>query len=1083
MTELGTRISQSRHLILKAEIGALLHDIGKLNPEWYEYRANWRQLVKDDDPHTRNFLGNDRVLEDFPALKEVLERTCAGQQTLDVFPQATDFSVRRMVHEHTVPTDEFTRILKACDSLDAAQDRNNPLVSSAQRRTVYLSDTFGKEQRLHWRSLGRERRRLYEELEHFAPTYLSNFEGCSLRRGVVESIKGSFEKGLADTTRPDNDTSLWEHCYAVACLFKAATVHKLIYREPLDSIEKVRFGILGIGWDAFRFLSQGEKLGDVTGRAQLLQDLTVQVQEKIEYGFLLGNMVYRDDNGICFLVPRVYRKQPCTDDYLRRQSEYLEYLVDVKREIVALALTVTNGDIQPHFYMVPDTSFMTQVTRCISRLGEMGAYPLAGNDFKDKVASFWNVGVEQVHEVCPICRRRPVLKKDKDVGACEECHERRTRIFKIDAPRRASVSEIALGLEEIEKKELREGTGFISEITAAAKARNPSKRAALIVATFNLDRWLSGQMVRTLFVKPPLALEAEVEDMGKTNWEAYGQRAAVVENRAREALRKAQPEDGPRYSYSWIQKETDNLYSRSSTGKDLDYRRGTGFLLGRRKQCYQEGQLRSHLGGLPHEWDELITSAREESGPIDIDRMTLLANLICAKTPTPSTVLDIWTTTEKFFDEIAGSKMRGWLEPRSRLVVEMERPRDAHPLMIHGGEFNGNPVELLWLTDKVAFVAGLDWPDDQAGRTSIEDHMVGVTGNPWQARGAVEQLRIIRLVRKHHYRPFRLVSKSPVLFMAIVPAGEALTVTANIYDQFVSRFGKVMGRLPLSVGNIFFNEHTPMFAVLDAGRRMAANFRALMWEPVKASVSTASKFDLAAKHLTLDGLEHGEQSPRGVSFRWKISGCLGNTEPDYYHPYLIVKKDGRDYSGREGYFKTMAGDVVHASAVRSGDTLQVFPPYYDFEFLDTTTRRYDLALEDGRRRSCVTGVHSRPYVLEGSTRGLAGLWARLKSSGDDDLMPGLTDSQLRNIESLWLTKLKEWQVDLGRPESEAFCRWSSLVTATLRKEFPRYRDPDDGCLEDLEYLQEAVFSGMFFDCLELHLRILKEKVEKTQKGE
>ncbi len=125
---------------------------------------------------------------------------------------------------------------------------------------------------------------------------------------------------------------------------------------------------------------------------------------------------------------------------------------------------------------------------------------------------------------------------------------------------------------------------------------------------------------------------------------------------------------------------------------------------------------------------------------------------------------------------------------------------------------------------------------------------------------------------------------------------------------------------------------------------------------------------------------------------------------------------------------------------------------------------------------------SRPYLLEGDDGGLQRLWKRLKEKGENALMPGLTDTQLRNVESLWLAKLREWGVNPANLESDGFEKWAEFVMVTIRREFDRYREPmDDSTRRDLKYLMDAIVSGMFFDCLELYLRVLKERVRPRRR--
>lgn len=159
----------------------------------------------------------------------------------------------------------------------------------------------------------------------------------------------------------------------------------------------------------------------------------------------------------------------------------------------------------------------------------------------------------------------------------------------------------------------------------------------------------------------------------------------------------------------------------------------------------------------------------------------------------------------------------------------------------------------------------------------------------------------------------------------------------------------------------------------------------------------------------------------------------------------------------------MQGEVIHFTEIEPGDTLKIYPNYYDFEFLDSTSRRYDITLDENcLRRSNATNFSVKPYFLDELDQKFLDIWEKIKK------LPAVTDTKLRNIESLWLTKIRDWKVDLTKKDSESFKQWNKLVESTLKQEFG---DVD-------EMLRESIHSGLFFDCLELNLKILKEKVKK-----
>jgi len=296
--------------------------------------------------------------------------------------------------------------------------------------------------------------------------------------------------------------------------------------------------------------------------------------------------------------------------------------------------------------------------------------------------------------------------------------------------------------------------------------------------------------------------------------------------------------------------------------------------------------------------------------------------------------------------------------------------------------------------------------------------------------------------------------------MMIVPADRAVEITDWIYQRYIEHFGKVMGRLPFSIGNIFFGEKTPMFVVLDAGRRMIANFDRLANEEMTFDVNAATsdgKFELKG---TIGNLKK--------TVTWQLPFKYGDCTDDYHHPYFIIDNDNVS-DDRRTFFRSVAGDIIHFSAIKKDDSIRIYPNYYDFEFLDSNARRHDIAIDDnGRRKSNVANLQSKPFLLDELSQKIKYLWkALLQGKG----INGITDTKLRNLQSLWLTKYNEWRVDITDKSSAQYNRWMTLVMTSIDKEFPELEK--ELCL----LLVETIENGVFFDTLELYPGILKERIE------
>lgn len=1022
------KLRTCRNQILFIELAGLLHDIGKLSKVFLEYRQTWQSDPHgyDNDPHDHLYLERHEIFKDLiPSefkKKKINDIPALGKD--GCISWEPDFSIEKAVHFHTQPGDTLiNKMLKAADGVDSAIDRNNPLWSAEQKDTIFRSNVFGHERGriVTFESQEKARKELYAFLSKSLPGYFDNFNQTS-REATFSKIKEAFEVGLSDTTRPQNDTTLWEHSYAVASILKVVCVYNLFHEEnKMIKFDDVKFGILGIGWDGMRFLSYGQKIGDIVGRKKVIEDTKKVLKMLIEYDYPIGNEIYADDDGIYFIVPLAFNEK------------FKEIRAIIEDEIYDRTAEKSYGELQPHIVDIPETATLTSLVKAIGDMRKKSVYHFNGSAKGFKCFETYIKHFENKKTACPICRLRPVEKEDVKKKICNICRKRRTQDNQ----------------EDTNKPEIHE-TVFIDEIV------DSNKRAALIVARFGLDNWLNGNMVRSVFVTESKGIEREIDNLG------HVKQFENEENIINKFLSK---QSYGEFNYNRIKADIDAF----SADKDNDRAYHTAFIYDRRV-LYDTKALRNSLfrdtKKTKESWNKRLSEAQKENKSLDI------YNFINAKTPTPSTILDVWETTLEFIQNIPQNILRGLLpdHKRLRLKVKPSYNNDKGIVNWGGGTLDAEvaltkrKIELLYKDHEKVDVIGEIYATDFSNKEwkGKEIRIIDKEGPPEILN---KRYQVEDCTDGDAFDPCRTITESPNLFMAIVPAERAIEITDLIYQKYREQFGKVMGRLPFSIGNIFFGSKMPMFVVLDAGKRMVRNFDMLGEDKNKEALIVQEKV------CTESNIQLDVASSMGgfkKTLTWHLPYKLGNCDKDYHHPYFIVDTNGNNLSSaRSTFFKTVVGNIVHFTEIEAGDKLCVCPNYYDFEFLDSNTRRHDIHLDDGRRKSNVANFKSKPFLLDELNQKIMRLWKDLLQGKQ---LKGITDTKLRNLQSLWLTKYQEWHVDIENKTSAQYEQWANLVTSSIQKEF---KELDR---EQCNLLQETIKNGLFFDTLELYLGILKERI-------
>ncbi|MCI0721685.1 MAG: CRISPR-associated protein Csx11 [Acidobacteria bacterium] len=426
-----------------------------------------------------------------------------------------------------------------------------------------------------------------------------------------------------------------------------------------------------------------------------------------------------------------------------------------------------------------------------------------------------------------------------------------------------------------------------------------------------------------------------------------------------------------------------------------------------------------------------------------------------SKNPSPARLRRVWETCQRFWMETIEKQVLENHEysedshnvalRRARLFVTPDSASNWKENVPYDGTVNGQPVSLVWRATEKHFVtivnlqlvAGAAKTLQELQQWSGCDAEVGDPDNP---RRRIP-FKIEAVTPATHswaqYRPHLTLLTSPDQFLALIPASDSLEITKTIREEYLKQFGKVQNRLPLFLGLIFFQRKMPLMAVMDTARRMLKQVH-LEEEPWTVECSGAAESGEWQLRLGRDKQRLHLDVP--------IRMGDGATE-DVWYPYFFV--DGSmDVSDRPNRFQHSGRWLVHVKDLREGDPVRIMPSRFAYNFLENTAQRFEFNPE-------------KDAMLLDELPRLTQMWKEIREA------PEMTNTSLQAIHSLFETKRVAWRVSEDIEESRK--TFGHLVEATLK------RGGLDGRISF-----EDVLSGRFSRCLDLHLKILKLRMQESE---
>jgi len=1035
-----SELRNGREWIRAGEVCSLLHDLGKLSSHFIHYRRTWHLDPRGyyNDPHDHDFLTryDSENGEKYPQLFECMRKE-RNFPELDAGLEKFSPAQVMTTHSRGSVGSVYEYALKAGDGIDAACDRNNPLpvneqtdrrLSESQLRRsafVYRSNVFGyegPETRVTPEELDEARSTLYQELDSnkLLKQCWEGMPSAESRRKLLRILEHEFEPGLGDTTRPQNDTSLWEHAYGVTCVTKALQAWHLLYQpnrkpngiKPWDFFAQAKLMLWGVGWDALTFLERSRRIRDLDARRRLLQEVRDHARDVIEHAHCLGNYIYKDDHCAVFLLPGV------ADD--EQGKEFEDFLKGIEQCLLEETVKQSGAELWPRFCRsdhAPPREILHKLGDLLENLrGDATPWIVAdGNQITDgslEIATDY-LKWEPNGKICSVCRMRPAEKADASGPVCDTCLKRRK---KTDASLPAAN---LAGLPEPKP------TVWVGEIADGHNC------VALLACRVDLAPWLDGRMIRSLFVREPQGLNAEIAALGTLR------QFEAEELRARQDILAIH--DGGSYDWDRVRSEVAACLGGANPLADA-----VSFLYNRR---WKDGKT---IGSnADQDWRTFAGADLDES-----------VSRLCAKTATPSTLLDVWRTTEEFFRSLSNDLVAPgprWLGLVNHLVEKKRRPvllvktsQELREGMLHTAKYGGSAIEFIpqeagaeGTPIEIITPVTLNWQRDKP----IEDIRCGDT--------SIESAPIIGEGEPIEYLPFRELITTPEYCLILLPGEKAIEAADRIADRFQQWFGKVRGRLGLAVNVLFFDSQFPMPLALESARLLLRSSRARFGK------------NSATPRL----IQHVERQPDRILIGFRDGGRqefpvqLGDGRLDGHHPWAICR------TPRGGLTVCVpgVGHAIHAGDLEAGMELLCAPEIFDFDYLDSSVARFRLTADkEGRRPRATAHPHrqSPPLSVQDLQQRIIPLFELLGRSG-------ITDSALRGMLDQLDERRERWKIDLplGTPVqgSEAEI-WSQVAVALVETNF-KSLEP-----ESRQWILDRITEGHFFETTSIFLKILKHQL-------
>ena len=1017
MSNLIEDIKNKREIILTGEIGALFHDIGKCHPNFIKGKS-----LEDERGLPHHAKDIDKILnsELLDLIKNEKFKIKINREETSVYSIIKDHHPYKENEKENNVDKLVKSYFRPCDRLDSADDKGIVRKKQSLENTIIASPFGYSKEKIDLQCLEKRFDDLQDNLVGLFENYISNTVDIScFRKSIINNLKTTFSHALGETRIPANDVTLWDHSYSTASLFKSVLA-AMVLGETQNS-QQLKWRILGISCDGIGFINKGRKIAEIKARNEIIENIKKELKKKFEDEYPIGNAIYEDSNGVYFTFPDL---SDC------KSKELAEECV---KESVKVIYDKSGNELWPFFTLSKASRSLTIISDELeSTAQKRRIQKITPTLFIESKEEFFEnpelPEPEEEQDICPICRIRP---KDKGKERCNVCEKRRE-------------GRLDKWLND------REYTIWIDEVA------DVNNRIAPLSLDFNLDKWLDGTMIGSIYSQSFEDWINKDEEKGNLSkiLNALKEQTKKEIERINIAINGMKKAEDPNRVKGKIDKKTKEKEELEQTLKMfdiplepnkntvykflnifLDKKDNNKKLAIRILKTFFEENIELKGNNLEHHLNNIKQR-------IETDNLTKenLATYLFTQNSSPARLYRIWNETEEFLDLAVGeikdkiypnkwkrikfsvdfndlqSKLKPNLNKKDiknkTLYIKVKGLEPESLLVFHTSDGNFYTIESL---EKFKF-------NGKNGEQTVEEALkedlyhVAYEDEPDKNLLKNDQTVKINNPKSEDYYPLIEINKSPLSARLIVPANDSIKIIELITKLYNQRFEKVIGKLPLNIKLLVAKKKFPLYIMLDAGKRM------LEYEKFK--------------------------EPQSIDLWWDIDGLR---DDKYYGFYPRNQKE-----------RYTLNDL---SPVSKGKIFSLYPGYFDFDLLLGTTDRYNIYYKGRKRRSkdykLFTG---RPYYFYQISEMLE-LWNALSK---------LSSSQINFIEEMLANKLREWREVKDKNKEKVF---REFAKATLWDAFGdkwnKLRD------ETIYFLVNSAINGLLLDTVILFRHVIKKEVDEN----
>ena len=1061
------RLKQNRESILKSEILSLILLWDKLDPN-KQNKANITLSMSSLSAWQSDLM--DKQIEFKDKNGDVLKTFKIWDNFIDNW---------RSWRNKNNPDDILQILYGIGESLNSGIDKGSPKenVNVEPENARWLANAFGSFKRkiIYLEKSEDEINSIIEEIKNKVLCVL-NKQTISLDdlEKVRNELKNLLSGLLSDDRFPINDVSLWEQTYMPTSMFKALLANYILTNDNFNDVpnrQDVKWSILGIQYDKLGLAEKGLKTASINWYRNAANNVDDKIKKIIELDYALGNEVYRDETGIYFVVGENIIGDKNGDFYKLNDG-----LSEIKEKILEVFTEKFKGEIYPAIFLTAPSRGLMNLGHLVEKSKEnflKAEYP---SDFQEKLKHDSNP-----NGICQICGMRLAHKVHNENLICDVCNDERIR------------GRIKYWLDNPDKE-----TIWLDEL------QDKNGRVALITLKFELEKWLNGDMLNGLVVRN----ESFTNYLNETKQLLHNIKNSNDMNQLTIIWSKLSPSMNTfldLFDRKGIKKPYENIQTERKLKKITtqplnnlnEMEVGLKTLLFRCLDIYlkflqktqndwlnfvrntfninlnfdiNDNRIRNQnafnnqnfveffkatfsIGfailqiynlllerSIGSRWEEFISKNLSDKSVVNFENRTIdwskltnqdiefLASLILQfllrKNPSPARLRRIWESTEEFFKELE-SKIIELAE------IKQERCRRLrwNNIQIDDDEYQDGDL-LFWADNNNVYLI-----------SSIEK--IGNKKEFKLKKSGEHSSEIITTLKRDEateitYKPyFTILSPTPVSWQFIVPAENVPNLIENIQEEYYKKFRWVYGKLPLHIGIVVQNYKKPLYVGIKALRKIRRD--KTKWQ------------DLSCK---IKGKELKERQK--TAFRYQQVPETNSQCEDFYSLYEKTSGRGKYHFHLYPEKEKVWLDITANSP--ETDNFIIYPNTFDFEFLDTNTRRNDIFYKNGKRALKLKS--NRPYDLY--------QWERFIKFKEVFFSDNKSSSKLQKLVSEIYSKLEDWKGDDESLKTFVLSAFINILELKSKEEKDKFAGLFGlAKFEDFQNLSEEKFKEKLFMVIDM----------------